>query len=218
MRAHFDVQLEAVSDTLVEMTSRVGLAMEQATMALLRADLGLAESVIRTDAWLDHQQIELEERALLLCAQQQPVATDLRFILTSMKIAAELERMGKLARHIAKLVRLRAPAQVVPASLHATIAEMAQIAGRLVSKAGTAIACRDADLAGELDPDDDAMDRLHEHLFDVILSPTWPYGVQTAVDVTLCGRFYERFADHAVTVSRRVIFLVTGERVPGDVG
>jgi phosphate transport system protein len=197
---------------MVEMTRLVGSAVGRATVALLDADLTLAESVIGADEQVDALQIRLEERSLTLLARQQPVATDLRVIVTGLRMSADLERMGDLARHVAKLARMRYPNSAIPAELRATVLQMGQAAERIVAKTGSVIASRDLAIAGELETDDDVMDELHRHLFAVLLDDEWAHGVETAVDVTLCGRYYERFADHAVSVARRVTFLVTGER------
>jgi phosphate transport system protein len=213
MREQFHGELAGLSEHMVEMTRLVGSAIDRATRALMDADLALAESVISADEQVDALQATIEEKALELLARQQPVATDLRAIVTSLRITADLERMGDLARHVAKLARLRYPESAIPAELRATVLEMGQIAERIVAKAGTVIATRDVAKAAELETDDDAMDQLHRELFTVLLGPDWDHGVEAAVDVTLCGRFYERFADHAVSVARRVTFLVTGVRV-----
>jgi phosphate transport system protein len=214
MREQFHEELEGISDQMVEMTRLVGSAVGRATTALLDADLTLCESVITADEIIDALQAKLEERALTLLARQQPVATDLRVIVTSLRISADLERMGDLARHVAKLARMRYPNSAVPPQLRATIRQMGQVAERIAAKTGRVIASRDIDVAEELETDDDAMDDLHRGVFAVLLSPGWEYGIETAIDVTLCGRYYERFADHAVSVARRVVFLVTGERRP----
>jgi phosphate transport system protein len=214
MREQFHGELEGISDQMVEMTRLVGSAISRATTALLDADLTLSESVITADETIDALQVQLEERALSLLARQQPVATDLRVIVTSLRISADLERMGDLARHVAKLARMRYPNSAIPPELRATILQMGQVAERIVAKAGSVIASRDVEVAEELETDDDAMDSLHRHLFAVLLAPSWESGIETAIDVTLCGRYYERFADHAVSVARRVVFLVTGERRP----
>jgi len=218
MREQFHDELQALTDTLLDMTALTATAVRNASNALIDADLALAESVISADEQLDSKQLELEQRAVNLLARQQPVATDLRVLVTSFKIAMELERMGKLARHLAKLARMRYPNRVVPDEVTPTIIDMAHVADLLITKVRTVLQTRDPDLAAQLDVDDDEMDRLHRHLFEVILAPVWSHGVEAAVDVTLCGRFYERFADHAVTVGRRVIYLATGERLPADVG
>jgi len=214
MREQFHGELAGLSEQMVEMTRLAGSAISRATRALLDADLALAESVITADEEMDRLQAAIEEKSLELLARQQPVATDLRTIVTGLRMSADLERMGDLARHVAKLARLRYPSSPIPAQLHSTILEMGQVAERVVAKTGSVIAGRDLVMASELEQDDDQMDRLHRELFTVLLDPGWDGGVEAAVDVTLCGRFYERFADHAVSVARRVTFLVTGERAP----
>jgi phosphate transport system protein len=212
MRDHFHEELDAISDELVEMTRLAGSAMSRATTALLDADLGLAESVIAADEAVDALQRELEQRAFDLLARQQPVATDLRILVTSLRMSADLERMGDLARHVAKVARLRYPDSAVPAELRGTVLEMGQVAHRIVTKAGSVIASNDVTSALELERDDDDMDRLHRALFTALLDDSWDNGIEAAIDVTLVGRYYERFADHAVSVARRVVYLVTGER------
>lgn len=212
MREQFHGELQGISDQLVEMTRLVGSAVSRATTALLDGDLALAEGVITADARIDDLQTQLEDRALTVLALQAPVATDLRAVVTSLRMSADLERMGDLAQHVAKLTRLRYPERVVPAQLHPTILQMGQVAERIVAKAGSVIATRDVALAGQLETDDDEMDRLHRSLFTSLLSPGWTHGVEAAVDITLCSRYYERFSDHAVSVAQRVVYLVTGHR------
>jgi phosphate transport system protein len=218
MRQQFHDELQFISDQMVEMTRLVGSAIARATTALLDADLQLAESVITADEAIDALQLELEERAIEVLALQQPVATDLRVVVTSLRISADIERMGDLARHVAKLARLRYPSSAIPAELRATILQMGQAAERIVAKAGSVIAARDVALANQLEVDDDVMDDLHRGLFTTLLDDDWQHGVETAVDVTLCGRYYERFADHAVSVARRVVYLATGERHTDSTG
>ena len=212
MREQFHEELAGLSERMVEMTRLVGSAVGRATTALLDADLALAESVIGADEQVDALQIDLEERSLALLARQAPVATDLRIIVTGLRMSADLERMGDLARHVAKLARMRYPESAIPPELRATVLQMGQVAERIVAKAGSCIASRDLTIAGELETDDDVMDALHRELFTVLLADDWDHGIEAAVDVTLCGRYYERFADHAVSVARRVAFLVTGVR------
>ena len=214
MRDAFHEDLDRISDQLVEMTRLVSSAMSRATTALLDADITLAEQVIENDARIDALREELDMRAIDLLARQQPVATDLRIVVTAMRMSSDIERMGDLARHVAKVARLRFPHSAVPADLRATILQMGQVAERIVEKAGSIIAAKDAQAALTLEKDDDAMDDLHRELFARLADDTWPHGTETAVDITLVGRYYERFADHAVSVARRVIFLVTGEWEP----
>ena len=210
IRGQFETDLQAIDDQMVEMTRLVGSAMSRATTALIDADLTIAESVIGADEQVDALQHDLEEKSLLLLARQAPVATDLRALIAALRMSADLERMGDLARHVAKLARLRYPRSAIPAELRSDILEMGQIAQHLVVKTGSIIASRDISAAEQLEGDDDEMDRLHRGLFAKLLDPRWSHGVESAVDVTLCGRYYERYGDHAVGVARRVVFLVTG--------
>ncbi len=211
MRDVYHEDLDSIGRTLIEMTGLVGTAMSRATAALLDADLPVAESVISADDAVDTLQRELDARALDLLARQQPVAGDLRTIITSLRMSADLERMGDLARHVAKIARLRYPEVAVPQELRPTIRQMGRVAAELAQKTAEIIDGRDVDSARELPLDDDAMDDLHRELYGTLLENTAEYPVETAVDVTLIGRYYERFADHAVSVARRLIFLVTGE-------
>lgn len=211
MRDSFHEDLDQITQQLVEMTQLAGSAMARATTALLDADVQLAESVITADKHIDLLRRDLDERSIDLLARQQPVATDLRTVVTSMRMSADLERMGDLARHVAKVARLRYPDSAVPAVLRATILQMAQVAERIVTKAGSAIAAKDVSSAAELDHDDDEMDRLHRQIFSMLLGEHWRHGTESAVDLALLGRYYERFADHGVSVARRVVYLVTGE-------
>ena len=209
MRDLYHEELDSIGTTLIEMTGLVATALNQATSALLTADLQLAEKVIAADDQVDALQKALDARALDLLARQQPVAGDLRTIITSLRMSADLERMGDLARHIAKVARLRYPETAIPVELHEPIAEMGRIGEDLARKAGEIIDGRDVETARTLEEDDDAVDRLHRNLFGALLAADYP--VETAIDVTLLGRYYERFADHSVSVARRLIFLVTGE-------
>ncbi|MBY8880236.1 phosphate signaling complex protein PhoU [Actinacidiphila acidipaludis] len=211
MRDAYHEELDSIGDGLVEMARLVGSAIGRATTALLDADLNVAESVIAADEKVDDLQRDLENQAITLLARQQPVATDLRIVVTSLRMSADLERSGDLARHVAKLARLRFPESAVPSDLHSTILEMGQLAQRLMAKAAEVIVSKDVDDALQLEADDDRMDELHRTLFQHLLDDRWKHGIETAVDVTLVGRYYERFADHAVSVAKRVVYLVTGE-------
>jgi len=211
MRDAFHDELDAVRDTLIEMGRKVGIAMEFATTALLTADLAVAEKVISEDTQIDQMQHDLDAKTLTLLARQQPVAGDLRTLVTSLRMSADLERMGDLAHHIAKLARMRYPATAVPPELALTIQEMGKVAQRIIEKATTVIATHNLEAALQLEKDDDEMDKLHRKLFLALLDDAWPHGIETAIDMTLLGRYYERCADHAVSVARRVYFLVTGE-------
>lgn len=216
MRDAYHEELEWISLSLVDLANHVGSAIGRATTALLDADLQLAESVIAGDSVIDDRYHEIEERAFDLFARQQPVASDLRLLVASLRMVADIERAGDMALHVAKVARRRYPLSAIPNELRSTVLQMGQVAQRIMSKAGDVIAQRDVDLAAELESDDDQMDDLHKKLFSVLLGERWQGGVESAIDVTLVGRYLERYADHAVSVARRVVYLVTGERVVAD--
>lgn len=211
MRDAYHEELEAIVSDLVEMTNSVSNAMASASTALLDADLQLAQKVIEEDVSIDKVYHQIEMRALDLLARQQPVASDLRTIVTSLRMVADIERAGDLALHVAKVARRRYPLSSVPAQMRSTILEMGQVAQMIMTKCGDVIRTQDVELAHELERDDDAMDTLHKRIFGQILDLN--VGLEAAIDITLVGRYYERFADHAVSVARRVVYLVTGERV-----
>lgn len=211
MREAYQKELDAISEALVEMANLVGSAMGRATGALLDTDLQAAESVITAEGRAEELQRDLEERAVAVLARQQPVATDLRVVVTSLRMSADLERCAVLAEHVAKLARRRHPAHAVPRDLRRTILEMGQLAQRLMAQAAEVLITHDVDAALQMEQDDDRMDELHRMIFQHLMDDRWHHGVETAVDVTLVGRYYERFADHAVSIARRVVYLVTGE-------
>ena len=185
-------------------------SMARATKSVMTNDLKLAEEVITSDEKIVTVQHELDGRIIDIIARQQPVASDLRALVTALRMSADLERMGDLAHHVAKLVRLRHPGSAVPAELLALVEVIGETAEKIATKTGVVISTRDVTLAAQVEKDDDEMDELHRKLISRLVEPSWPHGVETAIDLTLLGRYYERYADHAVSVARRVIFLVTG--------
>ena len=211
MRNAFHDELDGIGTTLLQMAGLAKVAMNDATSALLTVDLAMAEKVIAADNVIDDIQHELDARTINLIARQQPVATDLRTLVTSLRMSADLERMGDLAHHVAKQARMRYPNSAVPAELVPTITAMGLVADKMVDKLSSVMEHRDTVRALEIETDDDEMDKLHRDLISVLLSKDWSHGVETAIDMTLLGRYYERFADHAVSIARRVYFSVTGE-------
>lgn len=208
MRAYYTSQID---ETLVSMAELVGNSISLATHALLEDDLVSAEKVISGDKPIDELNAEVEEMSSRIAALQAPVATDLRLVMGAIRIAGSLERMGDLAVHVAKQVRLRYPQPSIPAELKETFEKMGNAASRIVEQTGEVIASRNTSLADDMKIFDDTLDDLHRELFTVVLSKDWAHGVEAAIDVTLLSRFYERFGDHAVSVARRVIHIVTGE-------
>lgn len=214
MRDAYQMQLDELADTLAGMCERVAVAMADATRALLDGDLQLAERVISDDLTIDEARAAAEEQAFALLALQAPVATDLRVVVSAIHGAGDIERMGDLALHVAQAARRRHPNLVLPAEVAPYFAEMGRVGCALARKAADVIRSRDIDAATQLESDDDAMDDLHRHMFTVLMDRNWSHGVGPAVDITLLARFYERYADHAVAVARRIVYVVTG-RMPG---
>lgn len=214
MRQVFIAELEALGHDLTAMSRLVETAIDRAGTALLTADLALAEQVIEADRAIDAMERDLDERCVLLIAQQQPVAGDLRTVVAALRMSASLERMGDLARHLAEVARLRYPHPVVPAELHDLFDRMHGAAVRIAREVTAVLDARDADLARAIDEDDDLLDRLHQDTFTATLGGNLELSPQQLVDVTLAARYFERFGDHAVSVAERVVYVATGEE-PG---
>jgi phosphate transport system protein len=210
VRTAFHEQLESLTQLLSSMCGLAGLAMERATQALLQADLAIAEQVITGHDQLADMQVHAEESAIALLALQSPVAGDLRLVVGSLQNVANAERMGGLALHVAKITRRRHPDYALPDGVDGYFAEMGRIAVELGNSAREVVLSGDPSQAARISDEDDAMNELHQRLFGVVLDEGWKHGVTAAVDVTLLGRFYERFADHAVQIGRRIVFEATG--------
>jgi phosphate transport system protein len=217
MRDLYHDRLDRIVDDLVAMTRAVHTATHRANEALFSADVATAERVIAADAAIDRAQGEIEERTIELLALQQPVAGDLRMLVAALRMSGELERMGDLAEHVAKVARLRYPEPTVPAEIEDTIRAMAQAAEDMADAAATVIEARDIEAAQRLESKDEEMDQLRRSVFRQLLSDSWTGGVEAAIDVALLSRYYERIADHAVSMGRRVVYLVTGQ-YPVQVG
>lgn len=211
MRQIFEAELQQVGDDLTEMSRLVESAITRAGTALLEADLQLAQEVIASDQTIDAIEASLDERCVHLLAQQAPVATDLRVVVSALRMSASLERMGDLARHVAQVARGRYPARAIVPQAQDTFAKMHDAAVRVAQRTTRLLATHDLAVAEALERDDDIIDELHQQTFGTLLAPGWQGTVQEAVDVTLVARYYERFGDHGVSVARRVIFLVTGD-------
>src|SRR5689334_11307766 len=213
MREEFQADLTEVSRLLVTMAEAVRAALRKATTALLTADREAAESVLARDAEVDELYTQVETKVADTIARQAPVASDLRMVITALHISADLERMGDLAEHVAKTALRRHPSPAVPAELRPVFRQMGDVADRMAEKMATVLATPDANLAAELEKDDDAMDDLERDLFKILLHDDWPYGAETAIDGALLGRFYERYADHAVNTGEHMVYMITGQPV-----
>jgi len=216
MREAFHDQLDGIFADLSEICGLVEVAVREATKALLTGDVTIAEQVISADKVIDLARERVDDTAFSLLSLQQPVAGDLRMIVAALRMASELERMGDLSVHVAKIARLRVPEVAVPDVLRPTMERMAETAEDMVRRVRSIIVDRDVEAAIELGRDDEVMDQLRRKSFTELLSNDWVHGVEAAVDVALLGRYYERIADHAVSVANRVVFVVTGEQPSRD--
>jgi phosphate transport system protein len=214
VRKVFQAELHQVGEELIEIAQLVTEAIEKANEAFTMADIELAQEVIAADARIDFLQRDLDERAIDILALQGPVASDLRMIVGALRMSASLERMGDLARHVAQLARMRFPEHVVPESMKDTFAEMAELDIAIARKLTGLLDSRDLKLANEINGHNARVNELHAGVFKAIASPDWNASAPTTVDVSLASRYFERFADHGVSVSRKVTYLVTGEWQP----
>ena len=209
MRASFREQLDTLRGSLIVMGADVTSAMRWATASLLEGDLSAASKSLEAAAGIRRSRQDIEESVVELLVRQQPVASDLRLALASLQVAADFERMGALAEHVAKIMLMRHPVAAVPPEVAQVAERMAEIAERLAWKVTGVLETGDATLAAQLDSDDDEMDDLHRQVFEVLFG-NWTHDVKAAVDAALLARFYERYADHAVNAAQQVVYLVTG--------
>jgi phosphate transport system protein len=197
------------------MASSTTSAIRWASECLLSADLSTAGQVLEAASEIAETRRSVEAQTFELLATQQPVASDLRLVWASIQVAGDLERMGALAAHVAKTMVRRHPTPPVASSLADVVPAMAEIAERLAWKLTRVLEVGDPQLSAEIVRADDEMDALERRLFEIVLTD-WSFGVAAAIDATQMGRFYERFADHAVSAAEHVDFLIRG--VPRDAG
>jgi len=214
MREVFQQELREVQERLVEISTLVGDSIENATRAFNESDVALAETVIEDDRKIDVLATELDELAITILARQQPVARDLRIVVSALRISASLERMGDMAEHIAQLARYRFPEKVVPKSLRPIFAEMGQLDVEIARKLTELLETQDTAVAEHIRNEDDKVDALHLSVFDKVLGEKWKGDTVDTVDATLASRYHERFADHAVSIAKKVRYLATGDWIP----
>ncbi|KQR90800.1 phosphate signaling complex protein PhoU, partial [Microbacterium sp. Leaf351] len=186
-------------------------AIEKATTAFGTSDVALAEEVIDNDTIIDEKAVALDELAIDILARQQPVATDLRMVVSALRISASLERMGDIAEHIAQLTRMRFPDRAIPKGLKSTFTKMGEIDVDLARKLTTLLETRDLALAEAIRNEDDKLDELHVSVFEKVLSDSWKGEASATIDATLASRYHERFGDHAVSIAKKMVYLATGD-------
>ena len=211
MREVFHQSLEDVQERLVEIAGLVTVAIEKATRAFGTSDVALAEEVIEADAVIDEKAVELDELAIEILARQQPVARDLRIVVSALRMSASLERMGDIAEHIAQLTRMRFPERAIPKGLKSTFLKMGELDVEAARQLTELLRTQDGDLIDEIRNADDKLDELHVSVFEKVLSDSWQGDPSATVDATLASRYHERFGDHAVSVAKKVAYLSTGD-------
>ncbi|MBN9140898.1 MAG: phosphate signaling complex protein PhoU [Micrococcales bacterium] len=211
MREVFQQELREVQERLVEISTLVADSIEKATRAFNESDVSLAEEVIEDDRRIDVLAAELDELAITILARQQPVARDLRIVVSALRVSASLERMGDMAEHIAQLSRYRFPEKVVPKGLRGTFREMGALDVEIARKLTELLETQDTAIAEHIRNEDDKVDALHLAVFDKVLGETWKGETADTVDATLASRYHERFADHAVSIAKKVQYLATGD-------
>jgi phosphate transport system protein len=211
-RKHFHEELQDLSDDVVRLGAMAGEEIEAGTEALLRSDLAAVERVVAADRQVDDLMHAIEQQTYLLMARQQPMAGDLRMLVTILRVVHEIERIGDLMVKVAKATRRLYPVGLDP-KVRGLIDRMRTQAHAQLALAVEAFAERDAARAAALDDMDDVMDDLQRDLFQVIFAAKADdeSAIQRAVQIALLGRFYERVGDHAATVADRVGYMVTGE-------
>ena len=216
MREVFQQELAEVQERLVDIAALVATSIENATRAFNESNVTLAETVIADDDKIDNAAQELDELAINILARQQPVARDLRIVVSALRVSASLERMGDMSEHIAQLARYRFPDKVVPKSLRSTFSELGSLDVAIARKLVELLRTEDVNLAEEIRNDDDRIDALHLSVFDKVLGETWKGGAVDTVDATLASRYHERFADHAVSIAKKMQYLSTGDWVASE--
>ena len=210
MREIFHGELARLGTDLAAMCGLVRSTMERATRALVESDLHLAEEVITEGEEIRRRGQDCAEQAAAMLALQAPVARDLRTVVTGIQAAEKIERMGDLARHVAEVVRLRHPEPAVPPELLGRFAEMGRLAAAASQAVEDAIPAPDELHSPAQERADDDTDRLQRELLDAVSRREPPYPVRVGVDVALLARYFERYADQAVSITRRLDYVVTG--------
>ena len=211
MRKVFQAELQEVREELAEIAKLVAEALDRAYESFDTADVELAQEVIAADARIDFKQTALDEKAIEILALQGPVASDLRTIVGSLRMSASLERMGDLARHMAQLARLRYPEHAAPEPLRKTFGRMAELDRQIIADVAELLETRDLDLVAKIQAANAEVDELHASVFRAVADPDWSSTPAQSVDAALASRYLERFADHGVSVARKVSYLITGE-------
>ncbi|WP_455952182.1 phosphate signaling complex protein PhoU [Arcanobacterium haemolyticum] len=210
MREQFRQEMHDLTKTLTLEAQAAAKAMKRAAAALKDANLAVAEQVIDSDSRIDLLERHIDDMGISMLARQAPVASDLRTVVSALRLSSILERMGDLARHVAYVARGRYPQTPVEGDVFAILSRMADQAEIVGKKVAELIETHDLRLADAIIDDDDVLDDLHREIFSIVLDPGHDLSRQEIVDAVLLSRYLERYGDHAVSVANRMRFLVTG--------
>ncbi|PWH06668.1 phosphate transport system regulatory protein PhoU [Brachybacterium endophyticum] len=217
MREAYRSDLRHLVEDLVAMLDRVHEGLGGASTALLDGDLALAERVIAADSHIDEDQAQLDETMIQLLARQGPVAGDLRLLVAGLRMSSTIERMGDLAAHIAIVARRSHPQLAVPERHREDFQRLGELALGAVGSSARVISGNDLALAAQVEKDDDEIDALQSDIYRAVTRHD-DYTSAEVMNLTLLGRYYERIGDHAVSLVRRVGFLVTGDTLDSHGG
>ena len=210
MRESFHSELDSLISDLARAARLASEMMTNASTALSQADLALAEMVLSGEGEIKALCDDMDQRCVKLLVLQAPVATDLRVVVAAMHAVGDVERMCNLAQHVAKIARMKHPSVPIPNEVRPVFARMSMLATRLAQDAAATIESRDPLSVLRLAQTDEEVDSLRRRIFQILFAENWSHGVEPAVDAALIGRYYERFADHAVAIAGQINFLVTG--------
>ncbi|WP_067730431.1 phosphate signaling complex protein PhoU [Oceanobacillus damuensis] len=209
-RNQFQNELDVLKDDIIKLANAAGQALDESIDSLFNQDVDLARHVIENDRKIDRKELEINDKTILLIAKQQPVATDLRRVITVLKILTDIERMGDNAKNIAtSTIHLGKNKSAIPADLK----EMHKMTNDMLYSSMQAFKYEDISVARKLAGMDDEVDRLYKTIISELLgeTATHPDKIQYVMQIAFCARYLERFADHITNVGESILYLVKGE-------
>ena len=213
----FDEELKYLSKRIAAMGGHAERMVEQAVAALVNADPGLAQKVINDDAVLDEGQREIDDKAIIIIAKRQPMATDLREIVGAIRISADLERVGDLGKNVAKRVVAVTDGRQ-PTSLFRGLEALANLALTQLKEVLDVYASRSVDKISFVRDRDDQIDAMYTSLFRELLTYMMedPRNITPCTHLLFCAKNIERIGDHATNIAETIYYIVTGDQMPAD--
>ncbi|MBN9256902.1 MULTISPECIES: phosphate signaling complex protein PhoU [unclassified Mesorhizobium] len=213
----YDEELKYLSKRIAAMGGHAERMVEQAIAALVNADPGLAQKVIRDDAVLDEGQREIDDKAIIIIARRQPMATDLREIIGAIRISADLERVGDLGKNVAKRVVAVIEGRQPP-SLFRGLEALADLALTQLKEVLDVYASRSVEKIGFVRDRDDQIDAMYTSLFRELLTYMMedPRNITPCTHLLFCAKNIERIGDHATNIAETIYYIVTGDQMPAE--